>query len=40
MRVEFLPKQMNPLVKGVIRKAIEKDPGAARAYCEGGGAQA
>lgn len=31
---KFLPKIMNPLIKGVIRKAIEKDMDAVKAYCE------
>ena len=34
---KLLPKLMNPLIKGVIRKAIEKDMDAVKAYCEGGG---
>ena len=32
---KFLAKLMNPLVKGVIRKALEKDMDAVKAFCEG-----
>jgi uncharacterized protein YndB with AHSA1/START domain len=31
---KFLPKLMNPLIKGMIRKAIEKDMDAVKAFCE------
>ncbi|MDX1439787.1 MAG: SRPBCC family protein [Rubricoccaceae bacterium] len=30
----FLARLMNPLVKGMIRKSIEKDMDAVKAYCE------
>lgn len=31
---KLLPKLMNPLIKGVISKAIEKDMDAVKSYCE------
>lgn len=33
---KFLPKLMNPLIKGLIRKAIEQDMDAVKTYCEEG----
>ena len=33
---KLLAKVMNPLIKGIIRKAIEKDMDAVKAYCETG----
>lgn len=33
---EFLPKLVNPLFKGLIRKGIEKDMDAVKAHCEQG----
>jgi len=32
---EFLPKLINPLMKGLIQKEIEKDFDAVKEYCEG-----
>ena len=31
---KFIPKLINPLIKGVIKKAIEDDMDAVKAYCE------
>lgn len=31
---KLLPKIMNPLIKGMIRKAVDRDMDAVRAYCE------
>ena len=31
---KLLPKIMNPLIKGMIRKAVERDMDAVKAYCE------
>ena len=31
---KLLPKIMNPLVKGLIKKAVEKDMDLVKAYCE------
>jgi len=31
---KLLPKLMNPLIKGMIQKAIESDMDAVKAYCE------
>lgn len=31
---EILPNLMNPLIKGMIQKAIEKDMDTVKAYCE------
>ena len=28
------PKLMNPLIKGMVQKAVEKDMDAVKAYCE------
>ena len=33
---KFLPKLINPLIKGMIQKVIEKDMDAVKAYCEKG----
>jgi hypothetical protein len=33
---KLLPKLMNPLFKGLIRKSIEKDMDAVKAFCEEG----
>ncbi len=30
----LLPRLMNPLIKGMIQKAIEKDMDTVKAYCE------
>jgi carbon monoxide dehydrogenase subunit G len=32
---KFLARLMNPLIKGIIRKAIERDMDAVKAHCEG-----
>ena len=31
---KLLPKLMNPLIKGMVQKAVEKDMDAVKAYCE------
>ena len=31
---KFLPRLMNPLIKGMIRKAMERDLDAVKAFCE------
>ena len=31
---KFLPKLMNPLIKGMIQRAIERDMDAVKAFCE------
>ena len=31
---KLLPKIMNPLIKGMIQKAVERDMDAVKAYCE------
>jgi carbon monoxide dehydrogenase subunit G len=31
---KLLPKLMNPLIKGTVKKAIEKDMDAVKAFCE------
>ncbi|MBV7335637.1 SRPBCC family protein [Chloroflexi bacterium TSY] len=31
---KLLPKLMNPLIKGMVKKAIEKDMDAVKAFCE------
>ena len=31
---KLLPKLMNPLIEGMIQKAVEKDMDAVKAYCE------
>ncbi|NIR47946.1 SRPBCC family protein [candidate division KSB1 bacterium] len=31
---KFLPKLMNPLMKGMIKKAVENDMDAVKTYCE------
>jgi len=33
---KFLPKLVNPLMKGMIQKALEADMDAVKAYCEEG----
>lgn len=33
---KLLPKIMNPLVKGMIQKAVEQDMDAVKTYCESG----
>ena len=31
---KFLPKLMNPMIKGMLQKALESDMDAVKAYCE------
>jgi carbon monoxide dehydrogenase subunit G len=31
----LLPRLMNPLIKGMVKKALEQDMDAVKAYCEG-----
>ena len=33
---KLLPRIMNPLIKGIIQKAVEGDMDAVKAWCEGG----
>ena len=31
---KFLPRLLNPLIKGMVKKAIEADMDSVKAYCE------